>query len=174
MEVIGVERIAPQGGSIRVMVQKQGSAIERDSSVEKLIALENELGLDRAETLQKFDAKISPVREKLQKLILELKAGGKTFAGFGAPTKATTLMAHFGLDENVLDFIVDDNPLKQGLFTPITHIPVFPAVALYERKPDYVLILAWNFAEPIMKMHKKYSQEIGRFILPMPEPEIVI
>ncbi len=103
-----------------------------------------------------------------------MKADGKIIAGFGAPTKATTLMAHFGLDENMIDFIVDDNPLKQGLFTPITHIPVFPAAALYERKPDYVLILAWNFAEPIMKMHKKYSQEIGRFILPMPEPEIVI
>jgi hypothetical protein len=110
----------------------------------------------------------------LHKLIRSLKADGKIIAGFGAPTKATTLMAHFALDENVLDFIVDDNPLKQGLFTPISHIPVFPAAALYERKPDFVLILAWNFAEPIMKMHKKYSQEIGRFILPMPEPEIVI
>ena len=174
MEVIGVERIAPQGGSIRVMVQKQVGTIERDSSVDELISIEHELGLDQAKTLQKFDAKISAVREKLQKLIRSLKADGKIIAGFGAPTKATTLMAHFGLDENVLDFIVDDNPLKQGLFTPITHIPVFPAVALYERKPDYVLILAWNFAEPIMKMHKKYSQEIGRFILPMPEPEIVI
>ena len=174
MEVIGVERIAPQGGSIRVMVQKQLGTIERDSSVDELISIEHELGLDQAETLQKFDAKISAVREKLQKLIRSLKADGKIIAGFGAPTKATTLMAHFGLDENVLDFIVDDNPLKQGLFTPITHIPVFPAAALYERKPDYVLILAWNFADPIMKMHKKYSQEIGRFILPMPEPEIVI
>jgi len=174
MEVIGVERVAPQGGSIRVMVQKQVGTIERDSSVDELISIEHELGLDQAETLQKFDAKISAVREKLQKLIRSLKADGKIIAGFGAPTKATTLMAHFGLDENVLDFIVDDNPLKQGLFTPITHIPVFPATALYERKPDYVLILAWNFAEPIMKMHKKYSQEIGRFILPMPEPEIVI
>ena len=174
MEVIGVERIAPQGGSIRVMVQKQVGTIERDSSVDELISLEHELGLDQAKTLQKFDAKISVVRDKLQKLIRSLKADGKIIAGFGAPTKATTLMAHFGLDENVLDFIVDDNPLKQGLFTPITHIPVFPAAALYERKPDYVLILAWNFAEPIMKMHKKYSQEIGRFILPMPVPEIVI
>ena len=174
MEVIGVERIAPQGGSIRVMVQKQVGTIERDSSVDELISLEHELGLDQAKTLPKFDARICVVREKLQKLIRSLKADGKIIAGFGAPTKATTLMAHFGLDENVLDFIVDDNPLKQGLFTPITHIPVFPAAALYERKPDYVLILAWNFAEPIMKMHKKYSQEIGRFILPMPEPEIVI
>ena len=174
MEVIRVERVAPQGGSIRVMVQKQEGTFERDSSVEKLIALENELGLNRAETLHEFENKIIEVREKLQKLIRSLKADGKIIAGFGAPTKATTLMAHFRLNENVLDFLVDDNPLKQGLFTPTSHIPVFPADALYERKPDYVLILAWNFAEPIIKMHKKYTQEIGRFILPMPEPEIVI
>jgi len=171
MEVIAVDRISPQGGSIRVMVQKRGGALERDSSVDELITLEHELGLDRAETLCKFDNKISEVGEKLQNLIQSLKADGETIAGFGAPTKATTLMAHFGLDESVLDFIVDDNPLKQGLFTPITHIPVLSADALYERRPDYVLILAWNFSEPIMKMHIKYSDEIGQFILPMPEPE---
>jgi len=113
MEVIGVKRITPQGGSVRVMVQKQGGAVERDRSVDELISIEHDLCLDKAETLQKFDTKISAVREKLQKLIRSLKADGKIIAGFGAPTKATTLMAHFGLDENVLDFIVDDNPLKQ-------------------------------------------------------------
>jgi hypothetical protein len=82
-------------------------------------------------------------------------------------------MSHFKIDESILDFIVDDNPLKQGLYTPISHIPVLSAEALYKRKPDYVLILAWNFAEPIMKNHKKYSDEIGRFILPMPLPQVV-
>ena len=111
--------------------------------------------------------------EKLQELLSDIKTNGKSIAGFGAPTKATTLMAHFKLDENILDFIVDDNPLKQGLYTPITHIPVLSAETLYERRPDYVLILAWNFAEPIMEMHKRYSQEIGQFILPMPLPQIV-
>ena len=173
MEVIAVDRISPQGGSIRVMVQKKGGVFERDSSVDNLIALEHELGLDRAETFHNFDNKISEVRKKLQGLIQSIKADGKKIAGFGAPTKATTLMAHFGLDEKVLDFIVDDNPLKQGLFTPITHIPVLSSDALYEHRPDYVLILAWNFAEPIMKMHMKYNEEIGQFILPMPEPGIV-
>jgi len=173
MELIAVDRISPQGGSIRVMVQKQGGVIERDKSVDELIALEHELGLDSAETLHQFDRKIGEVRDKLQKLLVSLQEDGKTIAGFGAPTKATTLMAHFGLDETLLDFIVDDNPLKQGLFTPTTHIPVLSADVLYERKPDYLLILAWNFAEPIMKMHQKYRDEVGQFILPMPDPEIV-
>jgi SAM-dependent methyltransferase len=173
MEVIAVERITPQGGSIRVMAQKIGGSIGRDKSVDDLIALEHELGLDRVDALIQFNTKISIVRDNLQKLIYSLKKEGKIIAGFGAPTKATTLMAHFGLDEKVLDFIVDDNPLKQKLFTPITHIPILSADALYERKPDYLLILAWNFAEPIMKMHEKYSKEIGQFILPMPEPKVV-
>jgi len=173
MELIAVDRISPQGGSIRVMVQKQGGVIERDKSVDALIALEHELGLDSAEAIHQFDHKIGEVRDKLQKLLVSLKEDGKTIAGFGAPTKATTLMAHFGLDETLLDFIVDDNPLKQGLFTPTTHIPVLSADVLYERKPDYLLILAWNFAEPIMKMHQKYRDEVGQFILPMPEPEII-
>ena len=173
MELISVERISPQGGSIRVMAQKKGGIIKRDNSVDELIALEAKLGLDKAETLRKLNHKISQVRDKLHNLIHSLKADGKSIAGFGAPTKATTLMAHFGLDATVLDFIVDDNPLKQGLFTPITHIPVLSSDALYKMKPDYVLILAWNFAEPIMQMHKKYSEQVGQFILPMPNPEIV-
>jgi hypothetical protein len=173
MEIIAVERITPQGGSIRVMVQKIGGDIKRDDSVDELILLEHELGLDKAKTFYEFADKINLVKENLQKLLNELKANNKSIAGFGAPTKATTLMNYFGIDANILDFIVDDNPLKHGLFTPISHIPVLSADELYERKPDYVIILAWNFASPIMDTHKKYSDEIGHFILPLPVPQIV-
>ena len=174
MEVISVERISPQGGSIRVMAQKIGGAIKRDNSVDNLIALERNLGLHQIDALSQFDTRINNIRDSLQELIYSLKKEGKSIAGFGAPTKATTLMAHFGLNAETLDFIVDDNPFKQGLFAPINHIPVLPVQALYDRKPDYVLILAWNFSEPIMKMHSKYSEEIGNFIIPMPEPKIVL
>ena len=174
MELIAVERITPQGGSIRLMAQKLGGNIKREQSVNDLITLEQELGLQRINTLYQFDIKISSVKDRLKKLIHSLKEDGKKIAGFGAPTKATTLMAHFGLDEKVLDFIVDDNPLKQGLFTPVTHIPVLSADKLYDLKPDYVIVLAWNFSKQIMQMHKKYSKEIGSFILPMPEPRIIL
>ena len=126
----------------------------------------NKYGFDI--TANKFGRKLKEIE-----LISEIKTSGKTIAGFGATTKATTLMAHFDLDENVLDFIVDDNPLKQGLFTPITHIPVLSSEALYDRRPDYVLILAWNFSEEIIKAHQRYRNEIGKFILPMPIPQIV-
>ena len=167
-------KLGSEANDINASVEKKrGGKFKRDNSVDKLINLEHKLGLDNAETFYKFDEKIKLVREKLNNLVCKLKNQGKTIAGFGAPTKATTLMAHFGLDENVLDFIVDDNPLKQGLFTPITHIPVLSSEALYDRRPDYVLILAWNFSEEIIKAHQRYRNEIGKFILPMPVPQIV-
>jgi len=173
MELIGVERIAPQGGSIRVMAQKKYGKYHRDNSVDLLIENEKKIGLNELQTIQNFENKINSVRSNLQKLLKKLKEGGKTIAGFGAPTKATTLMNHFGIDDKVLDFIVDENQLKQGLYTPLSHIPVLPATEIYNKRPDYVLILAWNFAEPIMKNHIKYARNIGDFIIPMPEPQIV-
>ena len=173
MEVIRAERISPQGGSVRIMAQKKNGFFTSDSSVDKLIRLEHELGLNEVHTFYEFNNKIDLVKAELRNLISELKKDGKTIAGFGAPTKATTLMNHFELDESVLDFIVDDNPLKQGLYSPVSHIPILPSKSLYELKPDYVLILAWNFAEPIMKKHKKYAMEVGNFIVPMPKPKII-
>ena len=173
MELIDVQRISPQGGSIRIMAQKSGGKYTRNEMVDKLVRQEREAGLDRSETFIGFDRRITEVRDQLLTLVKSLKAQGKSIAGYGAPTKATTLMSHFKLGQDVLDFVVDDNPLKQGFCTPVSHIPVFSADEIYNRKPDYILILAWNFAEPIMKMHKGYEKNGGRFILPMPVPRIV-
>jgi SAM-dependent methyltransferase len=173
MEVISAQRISPQGGSIRIMAQKLSGKYKRDTSVDELIQLEHKTGLNKAATFKEFDRKIMVVRDQLLELVSSLKKDGKTIAGFGAPTKATTLMSHFRLGSDILDFVVDDNPLKQGLFTPVSHIPIYSAEALYERCPDYVLILAWNFAEPIMAMHRKYQENGGQFIVPMPVPRIV-
>ncbi len=107
------------------------------------------------------------------KLITDIKTEGKSIAGFGAPAKATTLMYHFGIGTDEIDFIVDDSPLKQGLYTPGTHISVLPPDALYDRKPDYVIILAWNFAEQIMDKHYAFLEAGGRFIVPLPTLEIL-
>ena len=109
----------------------------------------------------------------MRALIQSIKAKGETIAAFGAPTKSTTLLAHFGLGKEELDFIVDDNPLKQGLFSPAAHIPVFAPEELYSRHPDYLLILAWNFAELIMANNQRYISEGGKFIVPMPKPRII-
>ena len=172
LQVIDVHRISPQGGSIRVIAQKAGGAREVKDSVAALVNLEEGVGLHRAETFVALNERINGVKERLRELVTALKADGKSIAGFGAPTKATTLLTHFDLG-NVLDFLVDENPLKQNLYSPGHHIPVLPAEAIYERRPDYVLILAWNFAENIMQRHRRYRDRGGRFILPMPEPCIV-
>lgn len=173
MELLGVQRVSPQGGSIRVMAQKVGGSRKADGSVLALIALEHEKGLDRPETFVQFGLRINEVGILLRSLIQSIRTNGKTIAGYGAATKSTTLLAHFGLGKDDLEFIVDDNPLKQGLFSPATHIPVVAMEELYLRRPDYLLILAWNFAEPIIANNRKYADEGGRFIVPMPVPRVV-
>lgn len=173
MELISVQRISPQGGSIRIMAQRAGGPLKRDASVGELIALEKSLGLDRAETIRTFGEKIAKLGEKLRSLLGSLKSEGKSIAAYGAPTKAVTLLSHFGIGAAELDFVVEDNPLKHGLFLPVSHLPVVPTEELYLRRPDYALILAWNFAAPIMAMHRRYADQGGRFIVPMPDPRII-
>jgi hypothetical protein len=77
-------------------------------------------------------------------------------------------MHHFGLDGRAIDYIVEDNPLKHGLFTPGLHVPIVAVDRLYERRPDYVVVLAWNFADSIVSMHRRYSEGGGRFVIPLP------
>lgn len=173
MEMIGVQRVSPQGGSIRVMAQKAGGPRRADGSVEALIELEQAKSLDKPETFVQFGLRINEVGTLLRSLVQSLKARGKTIAGYGAATKSTTLLAHFGLGKDDLAFIVDDNPLKQGLFSPAAHIPVVAVEELRHRRPDYLLILAWNFAEPIMANNQWYEDQGGKFIVPMPAPRIV-
>jgi len=172
MQVVDVQRVSPQGGSIRVITQRAGGSRQVRKSVSELVALEKRVGLDRAETFVAFDERIKLVKRQLRELVNGLKSQGKSIAGYGAPTKATTLLTHFELG-NVLEFLVDDNPLKQGLLSPGHHIPVTSAQEMYDRQPDFVLILAWNFAESIMQHHQRYRDQGGSFILPMPEPRIV-
>ena len=81
-------------------------------------------------------------------------------------------MYNFGIGLKEIDFIVDDSPLKQGLFSPGTHIPVLPTNAIYERRPDYVIILAWNFAKQIIEKHSSFLDGGGCFIVPLPEIKI--
>ena len=139
----------------------------------QLSELEESLGLDNADTLHKFGAKIDLVRDALVGLLQQLKSEGKRIAGFGAPAKATTLMYHFGLGPDQIEFLVDDSPLKQGLFTPGMHIPVLPSTELAVRQPDYTVILAWNFADAIISQNQQYLNAGGHFIVPLPDIKII-
>ncbi|MBI5209925.1 MAG: methyltransferase domain-containing protein [Elusimicrobia bacterium] len=172
LELIGARRVQSHGGSLRGVAQLAGGPGRADASVAELVALEEKLGLQGAEAFGAFGRKIDALKAELHELLAGLKAKGKRIAGFGAPAKATTLMYHFGLGPDLIDFIVDDSPLKQGLYSPGLHIPVVPSRAVAERKPDYLLILAWNFAEPIMAKNKAFSDQGGRFIVPVPAIEV--
>lgn len=173
MELMAVERIKPQGGSIRVMAQKAGGNAPLSSSVEELVEFERSIALDCPSTLTKFGERIGHLGAKLRALLATLRSEGKSIAAYGAPTKAVTLLSHFKIGSESLDFVVEDNPLKHGRFLPLSHIPVVSTEELHRRNPDYLLILAWNFAAPIMGMHRRYTEAGGRFILPMPDPRIV-
>jgi SAM-dependent methyltransferase len=173
MELIEIIRIDTHGGSIRGIAQVKNGPYSIGESVKSAIRIEKELHLDKAETYQTFAKNINEIRDKFQTLIRQLKRENKTIAGYGAPAKATTLIYHFGLDQSSIDFIVDDSPLKQGLYSPGKHIPVLPSQAIYEKKPDYLIILAWNFAESIMEKHEAYRMNGGHFIVPLPTLKVI-
>ena len=173
MTVFFVEKVAVHGGSIRVFVKKEEGQFTVDKSVKQFLLKEGEMKLKDITTYLDYAQKVYENKVKLLLLLEKLKSEGKTIAAYGAPAKGNTLLNFFGIGTETLDFVVDDSKFKQGLFTPGKHIPVVPSQQLYEKKPDYVLILAWNFAESIMKTHDKYKNEGGRFIIPVPKPRIV-
>lgn len=169
MILIEALRVDTHGGSLRGIAQLSWGWRSVGESVAEALSLEKKLGLDQKDTFRTFAAKIDDLKRKLGALLNNFKAQGKRIAGFGAPAKATTLMYHFGIGPEIIDFIVDDSPLKQGLYSPGHHIQVLPASAIYERNPDCLLVLAWNFAESIMRKHNHYKEAGGKFIVPLPE-----
>jgi len=168
MELIEAIRVDIHGGSLRGIVQLKNGPYKVGESVKNAIKIEKELRLDKADTFQKFATDINEIKNKFQSLIIKLKQDGNTIAAYGAPAKATTLLYHFGIDSSIIDFIVDDSTLKQGLYSPGKHIPILSPEAIYQKKPNYLIILAWNFTEEILKKHAKYKNEIGHFIVPLP------
>lgn len=173
MELIAAQSVDTHGGSLRATAQLAGGPHRVEPSVAEFVRREEALGLDKAATLKGFSAKINKLRDELNTLLKKLKGEGKRIAAFGAPAKATTLMLHFGIGPEFVDFIVDDSPLKQGLYSPGFHIPVVSSTEIYNRKPDYLVILAWNFAEPIIAKHAQFQQQGGRFIVPLPAIRVI-
>ena len=173
MTVFFVEKVAVHGGSIRVFVKKEEGQFTVDKSVKQFLLKEGEMKLKDITTYLDYAQKVYENKVKLLLLLEKLKSEGKTIAAYGAPAKGNTLLNFFGIGTETLDFVVDDSKFKQGLFTPGKHIPVVSSEQIYQKKPDYILILAWNFADSIMKIHDKYKNEGGRFIIPVPKPRIV-
>jgi SAM-dependent methyltransferase len=172
MELIDVQRVPTKGGSIRATVQLAGGKRTVAPSIAEIIAYENRIGLHKPEIFRRYRAKLDTLKARLLGVLHDLKAHGKTIAGYGASVGSVTLLYEFEL-RDLLDFLVDDNARKQNTFSPGHHIPVLAPNALYDRKVDALVILAWAYAEPIMRNHQRFFQSGGAFIVPLPEVRVV-
>ena len=174
MELIDALRVDSHGGSLRGIAQRKGDRRAKQPSIDGLIAEEARLGLHGPAAYHRLFDQIQQRKAELTALLGQVKQAGKRVVGFGAPAKATTLMFAFGLGPQTFEYVIDDSPLKQGLYTPGHHVPVVPSSYLYDgaHRPDYALILAWNFADSIMKTHQAFRDAGGRFIVPLPNVQV--
>jgi SAM-dependent methyltransferase len=172
MDLIDVQRVMIQGGSIVATAQLAGGPHAASTVVAELLELERERGLDRPQTLKDFAAQLRKLREQLGGMMAEFKQRGKTVWGYGAARSGTTLIAQMNLGK-VISFIVDDSPDKQNKFSPGDHIPILPSKALYERKPDYAFILAWIHAQRIIENNQPYLAQGGHFIVCFPQIQVI-
>jgi len=172
MEIFDVQRTEIHGGSIRVFAQRKGGPRKASDSVSRLLELEKKLGIADFRTYQDFAGRVQKLKATLVSVLSKLRAEGKHVAAYGAPAKGNTLLCFCGIGTKLIDFTVDRSPYKQGLYTPGSHIPIFAPEELLKRKPDYVLVLSWNFAQEIIKQQDAYLKAGGKFIIPIPEPRI--
>jgi SAM-dependent methyltransferase len=172
MELIDVQRVMIQGGSVVGTAQLIGGPHPVSPSVRELLEVEEARGLDRPATLKKFATQLQDVKRQLGDMITDLRRQGKTIWGYGAARSGTTLISQMKLG-NVISVIVDDSPDKQDKYSPGDHIPILPSKALYERKPDYAFILAWIHAPKIVENNQAFLKQGGKFILCFPEIQII-
>ena len=173
MTLFDVRRVPVHGGSIRIYVGRAGTGPQTLPSVREMLSLEKKAKLDEIETYRAFARRVESIREKNLAILTELKTSGASIAAYGAPAKGNTLLNYFGIGSELLDFVADRSPHKQGLYTPGTHIPVVDPGILLREPPDYLLVLAWNFIDEIVKQQSEYLSGGGKFILPLPEPIVI-
>ena len=172
MRVVDAQRVPLHHGQLRVHVQRDGEGDIRPG-VEEILAAEKSAGLDRFETYAAFAERAQKIKKDLHEALTAIAKRGERIAGYGAPAKGNTLLGFLEIGPDLLPYIVDRSPLKQGLFTPGTHIPVVTPERLLTDQPEYVLLLAWNFAEEVVKQQAQYLSKGGKFMVPVPEVRLL-
>lgn len=172
MEIVNLEEKDIHGGSIRLYIARIGRT-PVSPLINEFVRKEDEFGLYKEERLLEFSCRVERNRQDLVWLLYQLRHEGKKLAAVSAPAKGMTLLNYCRIGTDLVEFVTEKSKLKIGRFTPGTHIPVLPDDELLHRKPDYCLLLAWNFAEEIMQNLKEYRAAGGKFIIPIPVPKIV-
>jgi len=173
LAVVDVERLPVHGGSLRLLVERQLNGERRTEAVRRLLQEEADWGVNRLESYLDFAAKVERLRRDLLALLSNLKASGKRLAAYGASAKGTTLLNYFGIGRDTLEFVVDRSTVKQGRYTPGTHLPIYSPERLIQTMPDYLLLTSWNLADEILTQQADYRRRGGRFIIPIPELKLV-
>lgn len=173
LALFDVEELPTHGGSLRIFGHHATDQMHQvtDRYCE-LKHREQIAGLERAEAYDLFGERVKETKRKLLEFLIEAKRKGKVIAGYGAPGKGNTLLNYCGIRTDFVDYTVDRNPYKQGKFLPGTHIPIFAPGKISETRPDYVLILPWNFKDEIMQQMSFIREWGGRFVIPIPEVRI--
>lgn len=165
-----IKHLAIHGGSLRLYVEH---AERVGASVADQLEHERRRGIDGLDYYREFSARVDVLKGELLALLRRLKSEGASIAAYGAAAKGATMINVAGIGRDVIDFVVDRNVHKHGKLMPGQHLEILPTSALLERRPDYVLLLAWNFADEILEQQDEYRAKGGRFIVPVPKPAIV-
>ncbi|GMU65438.1 MAG: methyltransferase [Acidobacteriota bacterium] len=174
LELFDVEELPTHGGSLRVFAKRRdGAPRERSPRVEELLGSERALGVETIGWYEDFAERVRETKRKLLAFLIEARRAGKRIAGYGAPAKGNTLLVYCGIRGDFLDFTVDRSPHKQGRFLPGSRVPIRAPEAIFEEKPDYVLILPWNLREEIAAQMAGIRDWGGRFVVAIPEVEVL-
>ena len=173
LSIVRIDFVPVHGGSLRMYAGRSEDHDGHAGEVRKLAAAERDAGMASLTRWRKFAEAAEAQRAELVSLLRRLAEAGKTVAGYGAPAKGTTMLNFCGVGPDLVPFTVDRSHLKVGTLMPGTHIPVLPVDTILARQPDFLLILAWNFAEEIMEQQKEFRNRGGQFIVPIPSPRIV-
>ena len=172
LTIVDVECLPTHGGSLRLSAVPDGK-MARLARVAELLEEEAGWGVDRIETYLSFGGRVDQVKGQLIELLQQLAGQGKRLAGYGAAAKGAMLLYHCGIGRDLIEFVVDRSPYKQGYRMPGMRQPIFPPSKLLEAMPDYVLLLAWNFLDEVLGQAAEYRRRGGRFIVPLPDPRVL-